>query len=176
MALSMRRHRQILPSIIGVAILVNSLANFGNWPQRSKGNASFFVFYRRKKPAFPYENREKRVLYYFAFFVLSARSRNRTGTPLQAGDFKSPVSTSFTIRAARRDSSTGDAHHAILCLSQAVRFAPDSLVLSTRHQNVALNCTPYVRGSLTMPVRLLNSMAPRAWTWLVMLRPYAESS
>ena len=45
-----------------------------------------------------------------------ARSRNRTGTPLQAGDFKSPVSTSFTIRAARRDSSTGDAHYAILCL------------------------------------------------------------
>ena len=30
-----------------------------------------------------------------------ARSRNRTGTPLLARDFKSRVSTSFTIRAAR---------------------------------------------------------------------------
>jgi hypothetical protein len=38
--------------------------------------------------------------------VRGARSRNRTGTPLQAGDFKSPVSTSFTIRAARADFST----------------------------------------------------------------------
>jgi hypothetical protein len=30
-----------------------------------------------------------------------ARSRDRTGTPLRARDFKSRVSTSFTIRAAR---------------------------------------------------------------------------
>ena len=31
--------------------------------------------------------------------IYGARSRNRTGTPIKAGDFKSPVSTNFTIRA-----------------------------------------------------------------------------
>ena len=31
-----------------------------------------------------------------------ARSRNRTGTPLRAGDFKSHASTSFAIRAVAR--------------------------------------------------------------------------
>jgi hypothetical protein len=36
-------------------------------------------------------------------FVLDgARSRNRTGTPLRAGDFKSHASTSFAIRAVAR--------------------------------------------------------------------------
>ena len=38
---------------------------------------------------------------------VGAPSRNRTGTPLRARDFKSRVSTSFTIGAARQDSSTG---------------------------------------------------------------------
>ena len=33
---------------------------------------------------------------------LGARNRNRTGTPLRARDFKSRVSTSFTIRATGR--------------------------------------------------------------------------
>jgi hypothetical protein len=39
--------------------------------------------------------------------IVGAPSRNRTGTPLRARDFKSRVSTSFTIGAARQDSSTG---------------------------------------------------------------------
>ena len=34
-----------------------------------------------------------------AFDIYGARSRNRTGTPLRAGDFKSHASTSFAIRA-----------------------------------------------------------------------------
>src|SRR4051812_37354019 len=38
-----------------------------------------------------------------------ARDRNRTGTPLRTRDFKSWVSTSFTTRAARPDSSIKDA-------------------------------------------------------------------
>ena len=63
-----------------------------------QGQCFIFRFLQaKKKPASPYENREKRVLYYCAFFVLSARSRNRTGTPLQAGDFKSGVKT-FKIK------------------------------------------------------------------------------
>lgn len=34
-----------------------------------------------------------------ALDIDGARSRNRTGTPLRAGDFKSHASTSFAIRA-----------------------------------------------------------------------------
>ncbi len=34
--------------------------------------------------------------------LFGARSRSRTGTPLQAGDFKSHASTSFAIRAVAR--------------------------------------------------------------------------
>lgn len=34
--------------------------------------------------------------------IYGARSRNRTGTPLRAGDFKSHASTSFAIRAVAR--------------------------------------------------------------------------
>jgi hypothetical protein len=37
-----------------------------------------------------------------AFDMYGARSRNRTGTPLRAGDFKSHASTSFAIRAVAR--------------------------------------------------------------------------
>lgn len=37
-----------------------------------------------------------------AFDIHGARSRNRTGTPLRAGDFKSHASTSFAIRAVAR--------------------------------------------------------------------------
>src|SRR5262245_16443610 len=36
-----------------------------------------------------------------------ARGRTRTGTALRPGDFKSPVSTSFTTQADGRDSATG---------------------------------------------------------------------
>lgn len=38
------------------------------------------------------------------FVLYGARSRNRTGTPLRAGDFKSHASTSFAIRAVARSS------------------------------------------------------------------------
>ena len=31
--------------------------------------------------------------------TFGARGRTRTGTPIKAGDFKSPVSTNFTIQA-----------------------------------------------------------------------------
>ena len=34
-----------------------------------------------------------------ALDLFGARSRNRTGTPLRAGDFKSHASTNFAIRA-----------------------------------------------------------------------------
>ncbi len=37
-----------------------------------------------------------------ALDIHGARSRNRTGTPLRAGDFKSHASTSFAIRAVAR--------------------------------------------------------------------------
>lgn len=37
-----------------------------------------------------------------ALDLYGARSRNRTGTPLRAGDFKSHASTSFAIRAVAR--------------------------------------------------------------------------
>ncbi len=37
-----------------------------------------------------------------ALDINGARSRNRTGTPLRAGDFKSHASTSFAIRAVAR--------------------------------------------------------------------------
>ena len=37
-----------------------------------------------------------------ALDIDGARSRNRTGTPLRAGDFKSHASTSFAIRAVAR--------------------------------------------------------------------------
>ncbi len=37
-----------------------------------------------------------------ALDIRGARSRNRTGTPLRAGDFKSHASTSFAIRAVAR--------------------------------------------------------------------------
>lgn len=37
-----------------------------------------------------------------ALNIHGARSRNRTGTPLRAGDFKSHASTSFAIRAVAR--------------------------------------------------------------------------
>ena len=37
-----------------------------------------------------------------ALDIYGARSRNRTGTPLRAGDFKSHASTSFAIRAVAR--------------------------------------------------------------------------
>lgn len=39
------------------------------------------------------------------FVLYGARSRNRTGTPLRAGDFKSHASTSFAIRAVARSAS-----------------------------------------------------------------------
>ncbi len=37
-----------------------------------------------------------------ALDIYGARTRNRTGTPLRAGDFKSHASTSFAIRAVAR--------------------------------------------------------------------------
>lgn len=39
-----------------------------------------------------------------ALDIYGARTRNRTGTPLRAGDFKSHASTSFAIRAVARSS------------------------------------------------------------------------
>lgn len=42
---------------------------------------------------------------------IGARSRNRTGTPLRAGDFKSHASTSFAIRAVARSSSLNFTSH-----------------------------------------------------------------
>ena len=43
-----------------------------------------------------------------ALDIYGARTRNRTGTPLRAGDFKSHASTSFAIRAAARCSRVGN--------------------------------------------------------------------
>jgi hypothetical protein len=40
--------------------------------------------------------------------IYGARTRNRTGTPLRAGDFKSHASTSFAIRAVARLSRVGN--------------------------------------------------------------------
>ena len=42
-----------------------------------------------------------------ALDLFGARSRNRTGTPLRAGDFKSHASTSFAIRAVARVAGLG---------------------------------------------------------------------
>lgn len=55
-----------------------------------------------------------------AFDIYGARSRNRTGTPLRAGDFKSHASTSFAIRAVARSSNLAAAgkHLAVLTLVQ----------------------------------------------------------
>ena len=43
-----------------------------------------------------------------ALDIYGARTRNRTGTPLRAGDFKSHASTSFAIRAVARCSRVGN--------------------------------------------------------------------
>jgi hypothetical protein len=43
-----------------------------------------------------------------ALDIYGARTRNRTGTPLRAGDFKSHASTSFAIRAVARLSRVGN--------------------------------------------------------------------
>lgn len=43
-----------------------------------------------------------------ALDIFGARTRNRTGTPLRAGDFKSHASTSFAIRAVARCSRVGN--------------------------------------------------------------------
>ena len=45
-----------------------------------------------------------------------------------------------------------------------------------RHQNFAVNSTPYVRGSLRKPVRLLKSIAPTTRVWSVRLRPNTATS
>ncbi len=47
---------------------------------------------------------------------------------------------------------------------------------ATRNQNVDLNCTPHVRGSLMKPVSLLKSIAPVTRIWLVMLRANTATS
>ncbi len=43
-----------------------------------------------------------------ALDIDGARTRNRTGTPLRAGDFKSHASTSFAIRAVARCNRVGN--------------------------------------------------------------------
>lgn len=43
-----------------------------------------------------------------ALDIYGARTRNRTGTPLRAGDFKSHASTSFAIRAVARCNRVGN--------------------------------------------------------------------
>ena len=47
---------------------------------------------------------------------------------------------------------------------------------SRRAQKRALNCRPQVRGSLSMPVRLLKSIADTAVSSSVMLRPNSATS
>jgi hypothetical protein len=53
------------------------------------------------------------------------------------------------------------------CSTAPVRSSHDG----NGDQNVALNSTPQVRGSLRKPVRLLKSMAPTIASSSVMLRP-----
>ncbi len=55
--------------------IVDQSCYFGKWGSIPISYAAFTISTDEKKPAFPYENREKRVLYYDAIVVLSARSR-----------------------------------------------------------------------------------------------------
>ena len=72
-----------------------------------------------------------------------ARSRNRTGTPLRAGDFKSHASTSFAIRAVARSRGTGtvNRHQAGQCLKQGVEYIHPVLVKQgrSRQKNLSLH-------------------------------------
>ena len=65
---------------------------------------------------------------------------------------------------------------AVLELGGAIRKAHDQVQLASTRQNLALNCTPQICGSLRKPVRLLKSMAPTATTSSVMLRPNSAAS
>lgn len=78
-----------------------------------------------------------------------ARSRNRTGTPLRAGDFKSHASTSFAIRAVARSRGTGtvNRHQASQCLKQGVEYIHPVLVKQgrSRQKNLYLHSEPCVK-------------------------------
>ena len=84
-----------------------------------------------------------------ALEIDGARSRNRTGTPLRAGDFKSHASTSFAIRAVARSRDTGtvDRHQAGQCLKQGVEYIHPVLVKQgrSRQKNLSLHSEPCVK-------------------------------
>lgn len=70
-----------------------------------------------------------------ALDIHGARSRNRTGTPLRAGDFKSHASTSFAIRAVARSRDTGamNGHQPGQCLKQGVEYIHPAQVKQERN-------------------------------------------
>lgn len=83
-----------------------------------------------------------------AFDIHGARSRNRTGTPLRAGDFKSHASTSFAIRAVAR-----------CCLALMAIHSPDRHCASAAEGEIYTSLPG--EASLQLPFQRLNLSVQR---------------
>lgn len=83
-----------------------------------------------------------------AFDIHGARSRNRTGTPLRAGDFKSHASTSFAIRAVAR-----------CCLDLLTIRSPDRNCTSAAEGEIYTSLPG--EASLQLPFKRLNLSVQR---------------
>ncbi len=83
-----------------------------------------------------------------ALDIHGARSRNRTGTPLRAGDFKSHASTSFAIRAVAR-----------CCFTLITIHSPDRNCTSAAEGEIYTSLPG--EASLQLPFQRLNLSVQR---------------